>query len=299
MKYLITGGTGFVGQHLVKELLSSNHEVSVLARDIEKAQEQLGPQVTVIHWPDVYSDFEIESNEFDCVINLMGANIAGKKWSNERKKVLYNSRVDGTRNLIEKLDAKNISVKKFVQASAIGIYDEKSDVIFEDSPVENDFLGKLCQDWEKQLTDRKDNYAILRFGMVLGKDGGAMKKMLPAFKLGLGGKLGSGKFYMSWIHIQDLVHMLIKASQDENMNGVYNAVSQYPVTNKEFTNVLSDLLQRPAVFKVPKTMLQLVLGEMSQVLLADLRVKSKRIKEVKFVFTYPTIENALKEVVSK
>lgn len=301
MKYLVTGATGFFGTKLVKQLVSENNSVTVLVRNIDKAKSLFGESVQFAIWEDIYTPFKLRPQHFDVVINLMGENIADKKWTNERKKSLYNSRVDGSRNLYKFLDYQSVEYSKVVQISAIGIYNETKNVIFEDGDFANDFLGKLCQDWEKQVTDLgvKKDTVILRTGMVLGKNGGAMSKILPVFKLGLGGKLGHGTQYMSWIHIDDLVNLTIKASEDKSMLGVFNAVSSYPISNHEFTNVLSDLLRKPALLPVPRFALKLVLGEMSTVALSNLQVKSKKLKDVKFVFKYPTVETALKEVVSK
>lgn len=305
MNVLVTGGTGFVGKYLTRRLdaEASVKKVYLLVRTPEKAQKMFEglSKIEVIQWSDIYSDFELSEKKLDCVINLMGAGIADKRWSNERKKEIYNSRVDGTKNLIEKLQSKKVTVSNMIQMSAVGIYKQSSSPIPEDGEQTDDFLGKLCQDWETALTTHTSyvqNYCILRPGVILGKDGGAMEKMLPVFKLGLGGKLGSGEQYMPWIHVEDLVSIMIKNLGNTDKK-VYNTTSPYVVTNLEFTKVLGDLLNKPTVFAVPKFGLRIAAGEVSQALLANHHILPAKLKEEKFIYRYPTLENALKEVVSK
>lgn len=305
MKILITGGTGFVGRYLVKRLENdeSVSDIYLLVRSIEKAQSKFNDykKVHLIEWTDIFSEFELNEKELDTVINLMGAGIADKRWSNERKKEIYNSRVDGTKNLIEKLKSKKIAVRNMLQMSAVGIYKQSSSPIDEAGEQTDDFLGKLCQDWEAALTNESSyiaNFCILRPGVILGKNGGAMDKMLPVFKLGLGGKLGSGDQYMPWIHVEDLVSIIQKNLKNTEKK-IYNTTSPFVVTNSEFTDVLGDLLNKPTVFAVPKFGLRIAAGEVSQALLANHHIFPKKLKEEKFIYRYPTLENALKEVVSK
>lgn len=302
MNILLAGATGFVGSYLIDKLSAEGHSLYILTRRVEEVSQKY-PDHTIIEWKSVYDDFDLENVKIDSVVNLLGENIAGKRWSNERKKSLYNSRIDSISGLINNLKKNKISDYKIVQASAIGIYgDRGDDVLTEDSQLADDFLANLCIDWEKELAKYSDQFShwmILRIGLVLGKDGGAMEKILPAFKFGAGGKLGNGKQYMSWIHVADLVDMIGYALENDFQSGAYNATAPYPVTNKEFTSVLSNLLRKPAFLDAPKFALKLVLGEMSQILLGGANVHPAKFKALKFIFKYPTIEKALKEVVSK
>lgn len=304
MKILVTGSTGFIGSHLVHSLIKDGHQLYLPVRNTEKAQTKFqGSQVHIIDWPSINLDFCVNEKKIDAVINLLGENIASKKWTNERKKSLYNSRVDGTSRIIEILNKQDITVDKFVQCSATGIYGtQATELVDESSPYGEDFLARLCVDWEKALFQRKDQFkdvAVIRTGMVLGKNGGAVDKMLPIFKFGLGGKLGSGKQFVSWIHIYDLVNLYKLAMSSEDYSGIINATSFYPVTNNEFTQVLCNLLRKKKFFGVPARLLRMALGELSSVLLTGARVEPKVLREQKFHYMFPTIEVALKEVVSK
>lgn len=303
MKVLITGGTGFVGSKLIEKLATQpDMKIYALVRSVDRAKSKITPsQVEFIEWSDIYQTFAINENELDAVINLMGAGIMDKRWNNERKKELYNSRVDGTKNLFQLLEKQNVKVKNIIQMSAIGIYGESSAPINEQGKQVSDFLGKLCQDWEAAMISNATDvphYSILRTGIVLGKGGGAMDKLLTIFKFGIGGKLASGNQYMSWIHVEDLIRLIERNIMSPNGKKIYNAVSPYPVTNKEFTQLLGNFLNKPTLFPVPKFALKVALGEASVALLANQNISPALLKEEKFIFRYPTLENALKEVVS-
>jgi uncharacterized protein (TIGR01777 family) len=238
----------------------------------------------------------------DAVINLMGEGIAEKRWSDEQKKRIYNSRIDGTHNLVEAMHKLgDQSPKVLVSTSAIGIYGPRGDEeVTESEAVQSkDFLSHVCVDWEKEAMRAKEfgaRVVILRVGVVLGHGGGALQKMLPIFKLGGGGPLGSGKQWMSWVHIEDLAQMYVRAAKEASFSGVYNATAPYPATNKDFTRVLGNVLKRPAFIPAPGFMMELVFGEMSTVLLDGQRVIPKRLHdEAHFHYRYPTLEMALKE----
>jgi hypothetical protein len=289
MNILISGGTGFVGQKLVEEL-KDKHKLFVLTRDPVKAENKLGNNITFIKWDDVYQPIDLAKyGIIDAVINLVGENIGDKKWSNEQKKILFNSRVDATKTIISSIKSSQGTVKHFISTSAVGIYSDG-------------FLKKLCTAWEAAVTDfGKDvieRSVILRVGMVLGK-GGAVSKMLKAFELGVGGKIGDGKQWMCWIHRYDLVKAYEFCLDNTSVSGIVNAVSPFPVRNEEFTEVLGNVLRKPTIFTVPKFALKLIFGEMSTLMLDSIRVEPKVLKENRFHYLNPTIELALKDVVSK
>lgn len=288
MKILISGGTGFVGTKLVKKL-SSAHEVILLSRNSTKVKDLFSSTVQFIEWSDYYKEFDLSSfGKIDAVINLMGENIGEKKWTNEQKKSLFNSRVDATKTIISSVKKNQDHLNIFISTSANGIYTDG-------------FLKKLCEQWEKVVLDNSSfikRTCILRVGMVLG-DGGAMNKMLPPFRLGLGGKMGDGKQWMSWVHITDLVNMYSECLENTELSGQIDAVSAFPVTNEEFTDVLGKLLRKKTPFTVPKVALKLLMGEMSCLVLDSIKQDPAIFKNIKFHYLFPTIEIALKDVVSK
>ncbi len=289
MKILISGGTGFVGRKLVEELLKK-HELIVLTRDPVKAEKILGANISFIKWDDVYQSIDLSPyGKIDAVFNLVGENIGDKKWSNEQKKILFNSRVDATKTIISSLKTSQGTVKSFISTSAVGIYTDG-------------FLKKLCIAWEDAVTDfGKDiieRSVILRVGMVIGK-GGAVEKMLKAFEMGVGGKIGDGEQWMTWIHRYDLVKAYEFCLENTSILGVINAVTPFPIRNKEFTEVLGKVLRKPTFMTVPKFALKLLFGEMSTLMLDSIKVEPKVLKESRFHYLNPTIELALKDVVSK
>lgn len=233
------------------------------------------------------------------VINLMGEGIADKPWDEERKKVIASSRIDGTARLVEAISQMKKKPEVLVSASAIGIYgDRGSEELTESSALGDGFLARVCKDWEKEASRARDlgvRVVIIRTGVVLGRNGGALKKMLLPFKLGVGGKLATGQQYMSWIHVEDLARMYIQALTDHSIVGVLNGTAPYPATNIEFTKTLGSALSRPTVFTVPAVALNMMFGEMSHVLLDSQRVLPARFKQTKFHFHYPTLVMTLKE----
>lgn len=302
MRILVTGATGFIGKHLVQQLKTLNHEVIVLTRNKEQASKILGETFTYLEW-DHSSKIDLKKEKaIDIVINLAGENIASKRWNKDQKERIYSSRVDVTRKLIESLKSLKKKPDLLINASAIGYYGNSNiDLFDEESKPGNGFLPMVIHDWENVVKKNQDcvnRWAILRIGMVLGKGGGTIEKLLPLFNLGVGGPLGEGSQPISWIHVKDLVKMFIKIIEDKQLSGVFNATTEFSVTNSEFSNVLSRLLQKPALLKLPAFALKTVLGERSSVLLEGAKVIPKRFKEMKFHYNYPTVEKALKEVVS-
>lgn len=298
---MIAGATGFIGNELIKKLNKKGHEIVVLTRNLESAKFRIPVHCKVVTWDP--SSKSIEPSELkgvDAVINLAGENIADGRWSSERKRELINSRVNSVRRLIDAMKFMEKKPQSFVSASAVGFYGDRGDeFLSEDDTKGHGFLSDVCKAWEDEILRANDlgvRTVAYRIGMVLGHDGGALSKILPPFKLGAGGRLGSGAQWMSWVHIEDLVNMLIYAIENPNINGIYNAVSPNAITNKDFTKTLGRVLNRFTIFPVPKFVLKIALGELSDLLLGSQRVDSKKIRDAGFEFQYAYLEDALKEV---
>lgn len=301
MKVLITGATGFVGRRIVHELQKAGDEVVVLTRDVDHAAKILGNQCNCYEWASPTETLPPHNVlvGVDGVINLMGEGIADRRWSDEQKVKIYDSRVLGTANLVKGLSELEHKPRVLVSASAMGIYGNRGEEdISENSQIADDFLAHVCHDWEDRATQAENlgiRVVLMRTGVVIGHDGGALKKMLPAFKLGAGGKVGSGDQYMSWIHVDDLVKMYIETLKHADFSGPYNATAPMPVRNQEFTKILGKVLKRPTLATVPTFVLKLLFGEMAKVLLEGSKVLPRKFQEKNFVFKFPTLEGALRD----
>ena len=296
MTYLVTGATGFIGTKLVTALLSRGDAVYYLAR---KRSERLPSQASFHPWSSGEPDLTALSR-IDGIFHLAGEPIA-QRWSEEVKKRIYGSRVEGTRALVSALRRLPYHPSFLVSASAVGYYgDRGSDVLTEDQPPGNDFLARVCREWEAEAFKAQElgmRVAAVRSATVLGRDGGALKKMLPIFRLGLGGRFGDGRQWMSWVHVADLIRLFLFLADSPGVSGPLNGSSPQPVTNSHFTNALGDALHRPAVIPAPKTALRLLLGEMSSFLFASLRVVPRAAGQAGFRFEYPALEAALQSLV--
>ncbi len=300
----IAGGTGFIGRHLAEEFLKSGYSVLISSRNPDKARDEF-KKFEIFKWNPLTEDFPVEVIErSDVVLNLVGENIS-KRWTEDVKRRLRESRVISTRKIVDAFSNVDSKGKLFISASAIGIYGSKRDeLIDENSSLGDDFLAQLCKDWEAEAK-RAENYgvrvAILRIGIVLGRDGGFIARLYPLFKLGLGGKIGDGKAWISWIHIDDLAGVVKFAIENENFFGIYNVVSPNPVTNEEFTKIFAKVLKRPAILPVPVLGLKILFGkELTEIALtSSLRVRPARLIEAGFEFKYPEIELALKDLFKK
>jgi uncharacterized protein len=290
MKIAITGATGLIGTELCWNLIRKKHDLVIFSRDPQKARETLGVPA------DYKKNNSPISQTIDAVINLAGENIAGQRWTKEHKLRIAESRISGTRKLVEALNDLKIKPKVFISASAIGFYgDRGGEKLTEDSTGGTGFLSQVCKDWEHEANRFKGRVVLLRTGIVLSQQGGALEKMLTPFQMGVGGVLGTGKQWMTWIHIDDLVGLIEHALVDETLSGPLNGVAPEPVTNREFTRTLARVMKVKAPFSVPRIALKAALGEMSETVLASLKVQSVKTKD--HAFKYKSLESALKNVV--
>ena len=300
MALLVTGGTGFVGRSFIKN--SDESYIAAVSRNQAKAKQTLGNTVSeVIPWDPLVSPFDGPDVHFDKVVNLMGESIAEGRWTAAKKKRIHDSRVLGTRNLVDGLLATGKPPSVFVSASAIGIYGDSGEAIVDEShSVDDIFAASVCQAWEEEanrLTSHGTRVVCLRIGIVLGDGGGAIEKMLPVFKLGLGGKLGSGNQWMSWVHIDDLIGMINWALANPSVKGPINTTAPNPVRNAEFTRTLSRAVNRPAFLPAPKFAMRLIFGEFANSLFFSQRISPKVALEQGYEFKYPNLAEAIADVV--
>ena len=299
MKVLISGGSGLVGAALTESLRSEGHTVARLVRPDGAAS------AGDIRWDPASGFVNLDAMEAaDAVVNLNGASIGGGRWTPARKKILRASRVDSTRFLVESLERLKQKPRVFISASAIGYYGNRGDeILTESSASGNEFLAALCRDWEAEALRAQSSgtrTVITRFGVILSSNGGALRQMLTPFKLGLGGRLGSGKQWMSWVALDDVIGILRAALSNEQASGPVNVVAPNPVQNSEFTRVLASVLHRPAIFPAPAFALRLAIGEMADaLLLSSQRVQSERSPAAGYAFRYENLEPALHAILAK
>ncbi len=296
MNILISGGTGFIGQTLCPTLLAAGHSLTVLSRTPGKVEKLFGNQIAPIHTLQALSD----SDHFDAVINLAGAPIFGGRWTKKRKQILRHSRIGITQGLVDFIARAERKPSAFLSGSAIGFYGDQGDTIVDEtSPGHDEFGHRLCDEWEKEAEKAKlygVRVCLLRTGLVIGKNGGFLQPMLLPFKLGFGGRLGSGEQWMSWIHIDDHVAICQTLLEDSSLAGKFNLTAPNPVTNQVFVKTLAGLLNRPALLPAPAWALKLILGEMSELLIGSQRVIPKRILETGFQYKFAVLDDALKDV---
>ncbi|MES2837325.1 MAG: TIGR01777 family oxidoreductase [Bacteroidota bacterium] len=299
---LITGGTGLVGKKLVAELLANGYAVNLLTR----SEKENKTNINYFLWD--YKNNAIDEtcfNNISGIIHLAGEGIADKNWTDKRKQEIISSRADTAKLLLQKVKEKNIQLDFYISASATGYYGGKTlnKIFTEKDFYAVDFMGECCHLWEKSA-DAFSMFAKrivkIRIGVVLDNDGGALPKIVAPVRLGLGAALGSGKQFMPWIHVKDLVEVFSTVVQNEKYNGVYNAVAPEFVTNHEFTKAAAHVLHKPFFLpNVPAFSLKLILGEMSCVVLEGNRVSSEKISQEGFVFQFPTIDLALEDLLLK
>lgn len=293
--YLLTGGTGLIGQAITQQLLDNGDRVIIHSRDRQKVTRLFDEQVTAIESFDEIPD----SQQLDAVINLAGAPIADRRWTQSRKKILLDSRVETTRQLVNWLNQRLQKPAVLVSGSAVGWYgDGGKTPLTEGSGCHDEFSHRLCDQWEDAARQIDDNVrlVIIRTGLVLAPDGGFLKRMQLPFKLGLGGRIGNGEQYMPWIHLDDISGLFIRAAVDAGFEGVYNGTAPAPVSNQVFTQTLAQVLHRPAVLPLPACVLKAGLGEMSRLLLTGQRALPDKARRDGFQFRYPELYRALENV---
>ena len=298
MKALVTGATGFVGRSMIEHLNSS----VVLSRDAKRAAKLLGMD-SCFQWKLLEEFPEPQVFEgVDTVFHLAGEAVAEGRWTRTKKHLIEATRVVGTRNLVDGILALDNPPKTLISASAVGIYGSRGDeVLNECSNLSDCFLGNVCQGWEREALRAEEagvRVVNVRIGIVLGLSGGALRSMLPLFRMGLAGRLGSGRQWMPWIHRTDLVRLMLHLAVDQRIRGAVNASAPNPVRNQEFTRVLAASLKRSAIFPAPAFALRLALGEFSTVLLSSQRVVPEVATQSGFAFEYSELETALAEILS-
>ena len=303
MRILVTGATGFIGRRLCQVLSQSGHDLVALSRNPDSARKRVPELAQAFAWNPTSDLRSLESLEgVDSVVHLAGEAVTGR-WTARKREAIRASRVKGTRNLVEALSQSDSRPRSIVAASAIGYYGDRGDVeLREDSASGDDFLADVCQAWEGESLRAEDlgiRVVQLRIGIVLGSGGGAMQAMLLPARLGLGGPLGSGRQWWSWIHLEDLVGAVRQCVEDEELQGPVNATAPNPSRQKDFAKALGRVLSRPAFLPAPAFMLKIALGGFAAELLSSKRVLPGRLRQAGFVFRLPELGSALEAVVQE
>ena len=293
MKITISGASGLIGRRLLKTLSGNGNALQVLSRH---AGTNMPGGIKVFPWDPGKGEPPADSlKDTDAVIHLAGEPVA-QRWSAEAKRRIRDSRVEGTRNLVQAMAKLRQPPSALICASAIGYYGSRGDeILTESAAAGTGFLPEVCVAWEKEAVAAEAlgmRVARVRIGIVLDRRGGALKKMLPPFQMGVGGKIGSGQQWMSWIHLEDLVG-IVRFALENPVKGAVNGVAPYPVTNRDFTKALAAAVHRPAIFPVPALALKLLFGEMSEVLLASQRVQPAAAEAAGYRYRFPQLEGAL------
>ncbi len=296
-RVVVTGATGLIGQQLVEALRADGAEVSVLTRDPARARQKLG-DVEALAWDLMSEPAPLAALEGrDAVIHLAGEPVA-QRWSSEAKRAIEASRVTGTRNLLDGVRGAEERPRVLISSSAIGYYGPRgAEPLDEEAPPGTDFLAEICVEWENEARRAEElglRTVQVRTGIVLDSSGGALAKMLPPFRLGIGGPVAGGRQYMSWIHTADVVGMMLAAIADERFSGAINATAPEPVTNSEFSRVLGKVLHRPAFAPVPAFALRVLYGEMAEMVTTGARVVPAKPLVLGYEFEHAQLEQALR-----
>ena len=292
MKILITGASGLIGKSLQEALTEKGHELLLAGRSEPNAPNK-------IKWTIEGGFSQSERLEdLDAVIHLAGENVSGLRWTDEKKKAIRDSRIVGTRSVVEAFAKLNNKPKTFLAGSAIGFYGDRGDEeMTEASPSGDTFFAEVCRDWEAESAKAEDlgiRTVMLRTGIVLSRDGGALAAMLTPFKLGVGGVVGSGKQWMSWISLEDEIRAIEFALENERIRGPLNLTAPNPATNEQFTKTLGEVIHRPTILPLPEFAVNLVFGEMGDALLIDsTKVLPQRLTDAGFKFRHTDLKNAL------
>ncbi len=300
---LVTGATGFIGSRVCDSLIEKGEEVVVVSRNPARAQTSLSAVKDVYGW-NAETDFipSEATSDIRAVVHLAGETIAGR-WNEKKKQRIRDSRILSTRCLVESLRNAQNRAAVLVCASAIGYYGESGDAQFtETSPPGTDFLANVCQEWEaeaQKATALGIRVVMVRIGLVLGVGGGLLKQVLPPFKMGVGGKLGSGNQWMSWVQVDDVVGIIMHALENTELSGPLNATAPTPVRNTEFTKTLGSVIARPTLFPVPLVVLKGMMGEFADFIMLSQRVIPEKTEQSGYQFQYRTLEPALKACLKK
>lgn len=294
MKILITGGSGFIGRALCRRLFEHGHELVVLSRRPRKAARRLPERTRVIASLDEVAD----DDPLDAIVNLAGENLFSRRWTVSRKARLLASRLETTRALVALVRRLRRVPAVMVSGSAVGFYGNAGDAELTEhsSARRKDFSYRLCDAWEqaaRDVTRSGVRLCLIRTGIVLGRDGGMLAKLWPVYRLGLGTRLGDGSQWLSWVHLDDMVAILVRAVETPGVEGVFNATAPHPVTQRHFHHALAEATRRPAPLSVPAPLLRLGLGEMAELLLGGQRVYPRRLEDQSFLFRFPYLEDAL------
>jgi uncharacterized protein (TIGR01777 family) len=295
---LVTGGSGFIGGHFCRKATDLGWNVIVLTRKTIAAAKKLP---STVHCIERLSELDTQQ-PIDIILNLAGKPLAESRWTAARKQSFVDSRVHTTNQLYQYFSALEIKPRVMISGSAVGYYGSNNNLLDETGASGDDFSARLCFDWEasaKQFEGLGCRVCYLRTGIVLGEQG-ALAKMLPAFKLALGGPIGDGRQWMSWIHIEDMVSLILYCINSDNLAGPVNAAAPNPVTNRVFSKTLGAALHRPAIFAMPAPVVRLLFGEMGEALLLQGQaVVPKKLQDSGFEFTYPQLGEALRQLIGR
>jgi hypothetical protein len=300
-KITITGATGLIGTELCHSLISRGDEVTVFTRNVESAKSSLGDAMNYVKWdyksPIAWQD---SLKDQDVVIHLAGANLFGKRWTKDYKKVILESRELSTKNLISGLRNSQSKVKVFISSSGVGYYGSRGEeILTEKSELGNDFLAQVCDVWERETENASAigiRNATLRQGIVLSKKGGALAKFLPPFKFFIGGALGNGKQWFPWIHIDDLIAIYLFVLDNAEISGAVNVVSPESLRMSEFAKTLGKILNRPSIFNVPEFVLKILVGEAASTIVSSQRVVPQKLIDHAFKFKFENLDEALRDL---
>ncbi|WP_285349009.1 TIGR01777 family oxidoreductase [Pseudomonas sp. ME-P-057] len=299
MHILLTGGTGLIGRRLCKHWLAQGHQLTVLSRTPGDVPRLCGTEVRGIAHPD-----DVGSQHVDAVINLAGAPIADRPWTRKRKVLLWDSRITLTEQLVTWLERREQKPDVFISGSAVGWYGDGGERELDESspPVSEDFASRLCIAWEETAQRAEAlgvRVVLVRTGLVLANEGGMLQRLLPPFKLGMGGPIGNGRQWMPWIHIEDQIALIDFLMKRDDARGPYNACAPAPARNRDLAKTLASVLHRPAFMPMPAVALRLLLGELSILLLGGQRARPDRLQEAGFTFRFTDLRAALENLLGR
>lgn len=300
MKIAVAGGLGFLGKHIIASLIESGYDVTLFARREEDVQDGVAFVPADLMVP---GEWQKKISENDIVINLVGVNLF-QRWNKKVKKMIYDSRIVSTANIVNSFDSKNSKRKTLINASAVGFYGAGGDEVLTESSVPgSDFLARVCHDWESEALKgekKKLRVVLLRFGSVFGTDGGAFPELVRNYKLMIVGKLGHGKQWFPWLHVEDVAGIVLKAVTDEKMSGPYNCTAPGLVTNGDFTRIMAHALKRPVIVPfVPGFALRIVLGEFGAFLTVGQRAVPDKLMKGGYMFRFPELNGALENLLTR